>query len=272
MSLINDALKKAQSQNAAASRVGLPYPATASLESPPPRRRSRLLFGCLLSGIVLPTLMLILSAVLLTTFVEDNPSLMDWAQERIALLRGDTGAASSSAADALPGPARVEPPPPAIEPPSAATAPPDGNDLGDRVELVDRVEQGEEPDRSGPQALAAEDSEADPPAVAAAATDEGAPAIEIEPVAPVAPAPVTAPPARPATSDPAIAARVRALEIRGVMSGQSRILIYDPVTGRTRAFEIGQVIEGIHPLTVIDIQPNRLTLEDDAGFIHSKAF
>ena len=66
--------------------------------------------------------------------------------------------------------------------------------------------------------------------------------------------------------------RLAQLEIRGIMSGGSRVLIFDKATGKTKAFEPGEALEGPLGLKVASIAPGAIVFEDHDGVPHSKSF
>ena len=66
--------------------------------------------------------------------------------------------------------------------------------------------------------------------------------------------------------------RLMDIEIRGIMSGGARVLIHDAATGRTRAYQPGETLEGAVPLVFESISTNSIQFRDNAGFLHTKSF
>jgi hypothetical protein len=56
------------------------------------------------------------------------------------------------------------------------------------------------------------------------------------------------------------------------MSGGVKVLIHDESTGQTRAYRVGEDLEGTMGLVVVGITPNTIQFRDYAGSIHSKSF
>ncbi len=86
--------------------------------------------------------------------------------------------------------------------------------------------------------------------------------------APAAPETVTPPPA----PDPLIAAHIAQLEVRGVMTGGSKILLFDPAESRSRAFSAGDQVNDQMGLVIEDISARTITFVDHAGAIYTKGF
>ena len=76
----------------------------------------------------------------------------------------------------------------------------------------------------------------------------------------------------PLPPDPDIINRLRELEIRGIMSGGTRVLIQDLSTGRTKAYQAGDALEGPMGIVVETITPSNVKFKDYAGSIHTKSF
>jgi hypothetical protein len=89
---------------------------------------------------------------------------------------------------------------------------------------------------------------------------------EPEPVQATEPAPPASPP------DPAVIARLMELEIRGIMSGGTRVLIYDQSSGRNKTYRAGDSLEGPMGLVVENISTSSIKFKDYAGQTHTKSF
>jgi hypothetical protein len=85
----------------------------------------------------------------------------------------------------------------------------------------------------------------------------------VEPAEPIKPA---LPP------DPAVIARLMELEIRGIMSGGTRVLIFDQFSNRNKAYRVGDSLEGPMGLVVENISNSSIKFKDYAGQIHTKSF
>jgi hypothetical protein len=136
--------------------------------------------------------------------------------------------------------------------------------------------EGETPAKAS---VATAQSPVSPEAPAPAEASAPAPEKTVKPdpqPAPVAdvkeePAPIT-PPQPPMPPNPAVIARLLELEIRGIMSKGTRVLIFDQATGRTKAYRVGESLEGAMGLVVENISNSSIKFKDYAGQIHSKSF
>ena len=72
--------------------------------------------------------------------------------------------------------------------------------------------------------------------------------------------------------DPAVIERLQEIQIRGVMSGGIKVLIQDQSTGRTRAYRVGDDLEGTMGLVVASISSSTIQFRDYAGSITTKSF
>jgi hypothetical protein len=210
VSLINEALKKAQREQASRNSPQLPDPAQPQPVTKPPRRY-RYLRGFVLSLLLIGTL-----TTLFTTYFLRQ--LLPEEEEEVP---------APPAHDRIP----AEDPP--VPLPVASPAPATEETASD---------QGPDPDPAAPAAPAAMAAEPDP----------------------------ALPPEPP---DPEVLARLTEIEIRGIMSGSNtRVLIFDQATGRTRTYQEGQTLEGPMGLIVESITPNAIQFKDYAGKQHTKSF
>ncbi len=220
MSLINEALKKAQ---ASQGRPGPLLPLQGAPQPVPgaPPRRHRYLFGFLAALLLVG----VFSAAMTSFFVWQLLGPKDRQPE--TGFRPPVGVAAPGAADAQPA---LESPLPAepAEPAPAETAP------------------------------------AEPAALAAAAA-----AVQLaEPEQLSGLVAVAGPADSPA---PETAKRLGELEIRGIL-GVSRVLLHDLASGRSRAYRVGDSVEGYPELIVASITDSSVTFKDHDGFIHTKPF
>lgn len=196
MSLINDALKKAQQQ----TQQRLPPGGTQQMEAvshPKPRGSSlrRYLRGFILSVLIVGILSTALSYYFISQLLEE---------------------------DQAPGPSQTQHPPE----PEPVESPP----------LVEEVPA--------------------PP----------------EPIVESMPEPEP-PPEAPQPPDPAVAARLLELEIRGVMSGSTtKVLLQDAYTGKTRSYAEGDTLEGPLGLKIETIEPDAVIFTDYGGRAYTKGF
>jgi len=95
----------------------------------------------------------------------------------------------------------------------------------------------------------------------------------------VAPADVTSPtpeppapetPPQPQPPDPLVVERLRELEIRGIMGG-TRILIFDTASGKSRAYEAGDALEGSLGIVLESVDKETITFRDYSGRLHTKS-
>ncbi len=76
----------------------------------------------------------------------------------------------------------------------------------------------------------------------------------------------------PPEPDPVSVSRLLELEIRGVMSGGTRVLLHDQATDRTKVYLQGETLEGPLGLKIETISGNTIEFKDHAGQIHTKSF
>ncbi len=97
----------------------------------------------------------------------------------------------------------------------------------------------------------------------------------VAPAASPSPSP-TATPARdvpaPARANPAVESFLARLEVRGVMAGGQRALLYNHDTQRTQAYEAGATISNELQLRVGEITMRSITFVDHDGFVYTKRF
>lgn len=249
MSLINEALKKAQAQKSASPQQDPQSAATAAAKPPPPppparsKRRFSYLWGFILSVLIVGALSFGLSYYFVSKLLVESETQANKSVTPVADLPDQIAE--------FPKPDNTAPPPPTPVPQSTALA--------------------TENNPTQAKALA--------PVAPIAIADESQPPPTSTPAATSAPTPTPSPQASPvAASPPSLpvanadaAAFVEAIEIRGIMGG-TRALIYDPVLGRNRAYERGDRIEAPMPLFLIELHSQYLIFKDDAGFQYRKPF
>ncbi|MEX0332254.1 MAG: hypothetical protein AB3N64_12610 [Puniceicoccaceae bacterium] len=226
MSLINEALKKAQPE-----RSGTPPPVPPKhLEMPqvppsePPKRKRNYLWGFLMAVVIVA-----LFSALVTTFL-------------VYQILGDEDGTTAPAETA------------AVEPTETAPAQvweklPDEEATSTAVAEVETTAVSLP---TGDSRIADEVEEL--PASEAVATVE------------------ESPPAPPAKPNPAVWARLQELEIRGIMSGGEKVLIFDTSTGKTKSYTPGDVLDGSLALSISSIESDAILFEDYGGIIHTKSF
>lgn len=253
MSLINEALKKAQQPGASQPPLQQP-PLPAQPQPPPPRTRKRGFFWGFFAAMAFVSIVSMLSVIVLTKILLDDgsgkaASAANNLHEEAGLLQQMD---SKAAADTPPAPSIALETPAATEPSPAAGA-----------------------------SSAAATTPAVAPAEPVAST--------VPPAAPVATpagpesAPATATPAEPPTTPAAPATaqiqpsqdtlkHLRDLQIRGIMPGGNKVLIHDPRSGRTRSYEQGQALDDLQGWSIHSIQPSSIQLAHHDGFRVNKSF
>jgi hypothetical protein len=232
MSLINEALKKAQPQR---NSPGTVQPEAVPAPPPhysPPRRKRSYLWGFLLAVLLVG----LFSAIVSTYLVYQVLGSGEQAESD-----GGTPAPIASNADPQ---VTSEIASPGIEQKTvnqtASSAPPE--------------------DRTAP--------EPDPASMNSPSTAASLAGVESEEAtAPVASARPTATPTNREAWE-----RLQSLEIRGIMSGGTKVLIFDLVTGKTRSYTPGEIIDGALGLKVSSIDPNVISFEDYDGATLTKPF
>ena len=92
------------------------------------------------------------------------------------------------------------------------------------------------------------------------------------PAPPVKPEPVVEAPVQSTPPNPAVRSRLQELEIRGIMSGGTRVLIFDTTNSRSKAYRPGEIVEGPLALKISAISQNIIEFEDYAGSKYTKSF
>lgn len=116
--------------------------------------------------------------------------------------------------------------------------------------------------------VAAPESSVGSPVAAVGEGDRVSPPISTTPAA--RPRPESAP--KPAGPNPAASAYVDRLQIRSIMSGGRRVLIYDPDRDKTLPYQPGSVVSHDLQLRVRDIFPSYINFVDSAGNLYVKHF
>jgi hypothetical protein len=229
MSLINEALKKAQGQRPAAARPPRePQHADMPVQQPQQPKQRSMLWGFLIV------------IIFVGLFSAGAATFLVWQ------LIGQGDAENTAAAQPQPSPAAAiaAVPAPAVEP--AATGP-------GPLTPVEPAAPAPEPELPVGQPLAAAGTEVIPPLQQEAVTESAAVRV-------------------PTEYDSAIWARLEQIEIRGIMSGGSRVLIFDTATGKTKSFQPGEMLDGALGLKVASIAPSTIIFEDHGGSPHTKSF
>ncbi|MGA1204935.1 MAG: hypothetical protein ACO3ZW_03875 [Opitutales bacterium] len=224
MSLINEALKKAQAERPSTIHNHPTMQESERHQSPPtqPRKR-RYLFGFLVSVLVVG----LFSAALSTYFVYKI-----------------IGEEESTAAR----PAQAGPTPAVVEQAALASEPASVPEPATPVAQVD----------TAPVVTAPVPAETPQPVVAKT---------------PPTPAPLEKPaPLGDGQSYPEIWTRIQELEIRGIMSGGYRVLIYDTRTSRAKAYRPGDLVDGALSLSIDSISTSEINFRNNDGIRFPKAF
>lgn len=234
MSLINEALKKAQSKQGPPPVASASTPDQPPQPQPKPKSRRRSFFWGFLAALLMVSIVSMLSITVLT---------------KVLLSDGDGG--STQAADnmnALVDTVRQ----------ATGSDSPEGGQASRMPTETPAV-----PERTGEEVAAGSIVVADEPAAAPEPTEDVQPEPPLESELPEAPA-------RPgaAVDVPAL----HALEIRGIMSAGSRVLIFEPTTNRSRPYSAGQALESLPDWTIAEIQSASILLRHHDGTEFNKSF
>lgn len=226
MSLINDALKKAREEKEEPQVPSAGTSNSGEEKRPPPRRRT-------LRGVIF--------TMLIGGFAASGLSLYLAA----SILKEE------------PAPAPSAKPPPTKEPVRAANPVPEekrpdpAKSVPEEAPILLEEPGGQEPaisaETKGPAT-----ADLPEPTQAPNATKEAADATKSG----------EAPPPPP---DPALAERVAGLRVRGIVSGGKRVLLYDPASGDTKAYEPGDRLDGEPRLLLEGVEKTKLHFRDPHG-------
>jgi cytoskeletal protein RodZ len=227
MSLINEALKKAQPERPVAPNTPPPPPSQGEHYQTPRKKKRGYLWGFLMAVLLVGLFSAIVSTFLVYQILGD-----------------ETGETASK------------------ESPAETSAPVEAGTVWEKLP--------EEP--ASEPVVASVSADATEPAITTpvAAVETVEPAKPVEPVAAAVEQTVTAAP--PAKPNPAVWARLQELEIRGIMSGGNKVLIFDLSTGKTKSYKPGDILDGSLALTISSIESGEILFEDYGGTIHTKSF
>jgi len=238
MSLINEALKKAQSDRPvgdAGSRdhlLHMPGPP----HKQPPRKRSPI-WGFLLAVLIIGLFSASVTTILVYKILGEEETPPQTAQV-----------------------AKTKPGTPAVE--TAAQEQPE-------PEAATPVVEAATEDPVVPEPIPAEAAGQSATSSAVVTVNAGEPVTVTPEQSLPAAEPVQSPPPVP---NAAMWARLEELEIRGMMSGGTKVLIYDSASGKTRSFVEGDLIDGTLGLRISSIQSNSIVFEDYGGNELTKSF
>lgn len=232
MSLINEALKKAQSERPSSVHN---HPAMQGMpmepQQKPPKKKKKYLFGFILSVLVVALLSTVVSTYLVYQILGEDKEVST-TQEL----------GTTPTQPVVPVKEEVVPEPIAKEPEPETLA---------KTEI--QVETVPEP----------------------IPTPEPEPVPEPEPPVVSAPPPVveeSAPQVASVGNNPLIWNRLQELEIRGIMSGGAKVLIFDTRTNKARAYKPGDLVDGALSLKVSSISNSIINFVTDDGSIFPKPF
>jgi len=228
MSLINEALKKAQSDRPHAPKHLVASQLGGAGHPPPAPRKRNYLWGFLMSVIIVGLFSAGMSTFLVYYILGDEKPAAEAAQ------------AKPVAAQV----AQVEP----VAEPLPAEAAPEPAPVPEKVSTPTGGTQAEPVLKEAPVTKAAP-----PPAVT-----------------PEVPPSATPPP--PGPTNPAVWARLQELEIRGIMGGGTKVLVFDLSTGKTKSFVEGDLVDGPLGLQIVTLKPNAIVFKDYDGFEYTKSF
>jgi len=250
MSLINEALKKAQQDRPEMSPApppGDPMPPPRPPQHQEKKKHRGFLWGFLLALVIVGAVSSLLAAFLVLQLLdpkspepEPEPGSTPVVQTESAPLPEAREASTIQEAEVL------------IEESS--------------IPVPDEAKEMEPPSEAAPLV---EDLQASPEITADApiASIPEAEAVENQPIVKEIPAPP-----EPRLPNPDVIARLREVEIRGIMSGATKVLIHDISTGKTRGYTVGESMQGPLGLSIFKISNNSIQFKDYAGHIHTKSF
>jgi len=263
MSLINEALKKAQTERPTTAPV---QPETGAPGLPnqnqrPPKKR-RYLWGFLLSVIVVALFTTTISTFLIFQILgeEENKEKTN-AERRLEVTEQNVAELVTVVETATPDNSLQMPLPDEVATPVAQTPPATARELQPEPTIdVIAPATSEPPVATTPPVNLVQDSTT--AATAKAQQDSK----------PVQSTVQTPPPVDPAKPNPAIWARLETLEVRGIMSGGTKVLIFDTSAGKTKTFRPGDMVDGTLGLKIASITSSAIIFEDYGGFKYNKSF
>ncbi len=281
MSLINEALKKAQTDRPSVN-PNLPPPVDNGVppqQPPPSSNRRRYLWGFILSILIVGLFTTTLSTFLIYQILgEEEQKAKKTDQSRLETVSDNVGelvnvVQTATSEKTPPTPAAAEP---VVQPepvPVAEVAPPKIPPPQPQPEVVQAIAPPvavEVPVNPTPQ----------PAAVPESAPEPQQQPTEIEPMVeePVAAAtqPAAIPQQVPVTSgpveNPATWGRLQNIEIRGIMSGGTKVMIFDADNNKTKTYRPGDLFDGTLSLKVATISSSAIIFEDHGGFRYTKSF
>jgi flagellar basal body-associated protein FliL len=245
MSLINEALKKAQSDRPSSIHA---HPAMQGMPMDPqqkPPKKKRYLFSFIIAILVVALLSTLISTYLVYQILGDDDSQPD------EVVQSDKVEVIPEQAAPIPDQEPVEPEPVTPGPVAKHT-----------VDEENQATQVEEPQVE----------------VAIEKVEESTPLPEPTPVEVIPepePVPViqeAAPTIAKIDTNPQVWNRLMEFEIRGIMSGGTRVLIFDSRTGKARAYQPGDLVDGALSLKVSSIDQNIINFQNNDGSIFPKSF
>ena len=280
MSLINEALKKAQTDRPGSSRPTVPMDPGGMPPVQQPPKKKRYLFSFIIIVLLVGLMSALVSTYLVLQIMGDDET----AQAEQPSVQPDQAATGPGtvASGVVEIPEIVNPETAAVGAEATTEAIDVASAIAKEAALVDAeaaevaIPTGqpiaEELPISVPEAVVQEQQ-----ASIEAAISEPAPAapVEAEPE-PVAVLPVTEPSATPTyasgSTNPEIWRRLDEFEIRGIMSRGAKVLIYDSRTEKARTYTSGDLIDGALSLRVATISSGEIQFTNNEGSIFTKAF
>lgn len=248
MSLINEALKKVQSQAPGAPLSG---PASGAPTSPPAEQaKYRGWLTLVLSLMVLVLMAALIMVLLSAAWKGDEPEVIA-ASPTPTLPHSAPIPYDDTTADLAPLVYRSVEEDPAIENPSLLTS-------------------------SAPTSITPVTTDPEPeihpaPPVVSTPKVKEAPPKEVTVIVQQSRTAQADVPAAPAKSA-AVQEFIDALDIRGVMSSGQRILIHNRSSGRTQAYQAGSILDESLNLSILKVEDRLITFTTDDGQIYTKRF
>lgn len=263
MSLINEALKKVQKEQQGTRQTSAASPASGSPKPPgkEQKRNRSFIWGFIAAILIVGTVSTLLATFFVWQIIEkpERESTPPPAEDQ-----GGSPVVSESPPPAAVNPIEATSVNPPVErfpsePAPEETALPDKPslslaDVSDPGPDASETPVGQQPPPASPEASGTGKSEK---------TDQAEPSPPPHDVGSEG---------RPLPPNPDVIARLQELEIRGIMSGGSKVLIFDSATGKTRAYRAGESLSGSMGLEVVEITPSTIQFKDYEGRLHTKSF
>lgn len=271
MSLINDALKKAEREREERPDRVILEPTRPPVAPARRRRGWRYLRGFFISLLIVGTLTTVTTSYLVNQLLKEPGAEPDLVERLTAAIRKPKTEES-----------RVEGPQESTRAPDPVTSPLAAPPIAPIAMAQKTVEQVQASAQDALQSVPnsidqtkAILSVSEPVATLSDETHEGQTGLSVEndgaePSAPESPAPL--PPIDPGAVMRAFADSLSGLEVRGLMQANGRVLIYDSLSGKTRTYSVGDSLEGHPDCTILSIEGKSVIIGGPDALQHSLQF